>query len=98
MKASLEQLAERAAAEGLLDVAYATADSPFGPLLLATTPKGLVKVGLPNYDSEETLEDLAARSRRGSSRPRPASTRPAASSTTTSKAACASSTCRSTGS
>jgi methylated-DNA-[protein]-cysteine S-methyltransferase len=61
MKASLERLAERAAGEGLLDVAYATTDSPFGPLLLATTPKGLVKVGLPNYDSEETLEDLAAR-------------------------------------
>ena len=38
MKASLEHLAERAAAEGLLDVAYATVDSPFGPLLLATTP------------------------------------------------------------
>jgi methylated-DNA-[protein]-cysteine S-methyltransferase len=61
MKASLEHLTERAAAEGLLDVAYATTDSPFGPLLLATTPKGLVKVGLPNYDSDETLEDLAAR-------------------------------------
>jgi methylated-DNA-[protein]-cysteine S-methyltransferase len=61
MKASIERLTERAAAEGLLDVAYTTADSPFGPLLLATTPKGLVKVGLPNYDSEETLEDLAAR-------------------------------------
>jgi methylated-DNA-[protein]-cysteine S-methyltransferase len=61
MKASLEHLTERAAAEGLLDVAYATTDSPFGPLLLATTPKGLVKVGLPNYDSEEALENLAAR-------------------------------------
>jgi methylated-DNA-[protein]-cysteine S-methyltransferase len=61
MKASIERLAERAAAEGLLDVAYATADSPFGPLLLATTPAGLVKVGLPNYDSEETLGDLATR-------------------------------------
>ena len=36
MKASLQRLAERAAAEGLLDVAYTTTDSPFGPLLLAT--------------------------------------------------------------
>jgi methylated-DNA-[protein]-cysteine S-methyltransferase len=60
MKASLKHLAERAAAEGLLDVAYANVDSPFGPLLIATTPRGLVKIGLPNYDSEETLEDLAA--------------------------------------
>lgn len=61
MKASLEQLTERAAAEGLLDVAYANVDSPFGPLLIATTPRGLVKVSLPNYDPRETLEDLAAR-------------------------------------
>ncbi len=61
MKADLEQLTDRAAAEGLLDVAYATADSPFGPLLLATTPRGLVKVSLPDHDPEETLEDLATR-------------------------------------
>jgi methylated-DNA-[protein]-cysteine S-methyltransferase len=61
MKASLERLADRAAAEGLLDVAYASVDSPYGPLLVATTPHGLVKVSLPNYGVEETLEDLAAR-------------------------------------
>jgi methylated-DNA-[protein]-cysteine S-methyltransferase len=61
MKAELERLTDRAAAEGLLDVAYTTVDSPFGPLLVATTPRGLVKLGLPNYDAEETLEDLAAR-------------------------------------
>lgn len=51
----------RAAEEGLLDVAYATADSPFGPLLLAQTSRGLVRVGLPNQDSDELLTDLAAR-------------------------------------
>jgi methylated-DNA-[protein]-cysteine S-methyltransferase len=51
----------RAAEEGLLDVAYATADSPFGPLLLAQTRRGLVRVGLPNQDSDELLVDLAAR-------------------------------------
>jgi methylated-DNA-[protein]-cysteine S-methyltransferase len=61
MKADLQRLADAAAAEGLLDVAYASIDSPFGPLLIAATPRGLVKVGLPNYDAEETLEDLAAR-------------------------------------
>jgi methylated-DNA-[protein]-cysteine S-methyltransferase len=60
MKLALQQLADRAAAEGLLDVAYATADSPFGPMLLATTPRGLVKLSLPNYDPDETLEQLAA--------------------------------------
>jgi methylated-DNA-[protein]-cysteine S-methyltransferase len=61
MKAELQRLTERAAAEGLLDVAYATADSPFGPLLIAKTRRGLVKVSLPAYDPEEALEELAAR-------------------------------------
>jgi methylated-DNA-[protein]-cysteine S-methyltransferase len=61
MKAALNRLAERAAAEGLLDVAYTSADSPFGTLLLARTPKGLVRVGLPNQDADELLVDLAAR-------------------------------------
>jgi methylated-DNA-[protein]-cysteine S-methyltransferase len=61
MKAELKHLTERAEAEGLLDVAYASMDSPFGPLLLAKTPRGLVRVNLPSYDQEETLEELAAR-------------------------------------
>jgi methylated-DNA-[protein]-cysteine S-methyltransferase len=61
MKAELQKLAERAAAEGLLDVAYAKVDSPFGPLLVATTPRGLVKVSFPEvHDAEETLRELAA--------------------------------------
>lgn len=60
MKASLQRLAERVESEGLLDVAYATVDSPFGPLLIAATPKGLVRVNLPAYDPEETLAELAA--------------------------------------
>ncbi len=59
MKAELQRLTERADAEGLLDVAYATMDSPFGPLLLAMTPRGLVRVNLPAYDPGETLEELA---------------------------------------
>jgi methylated-DNA-[protein]-cysteine S-methyltransferase len=62
MKTSLEHFADRAAAEGLLDVAYATVDSPFGPLLVAATPRGLVKVSFPRvYDTEETLEELATK-------------------------------------
>ena len=61
MKDALRHLTDRAEAEGLLDVAYAMADSPFGPLLLAATPRGLVKVSLPAYDPEETLEEIAAR-------------------------------------
>lgn len=61
MRDSLNRLAERAATEGLLDVAYTTTDSPYGPLLLASTPRGLVRVGLPNQDSDELLVDLATR-------------------------------------
>jgi methylated-DNA-[protein]-cysteine S-methyltransferase len=55
------RLAARAAVEGLLDVAYTTADSPFGELLLAATPRGLVRVGLPSQDPDELLQDLASR-------------------------------------
>ncbi|HEY1355009.1 MAG TPA: methylated-DNA--[protein]-cysteine S-methyltransferase [Solirubrobacterales bacterium] len=61
MKAELKRLTERAADEGLLDVAYTTTDSPFGELLLAATPRGLVRVGLPEQEADELLEDLAAR-------------------------------------
>ncbi len=61
MDRSLEALRDRAAAEGLLDVAYTTADSPYGPLLLARTPQGLVRIALPNEDVEATLADLAGR-------------------------------------
>jgi methylated-DNA-[protein]-cysteine S-methyltransferase len=61
MKDTLNRLAERASAEGLLDVAYTSTDSPFGPLLLATTPRGLVRVGLPNQDADALLDDLAQR-------------------------------------
>jgi methylated-DNA-[protein]-cysteine S-methyltransferase len=62
MKVStLQRLSERAAEENLLDVAYTTTDSPFGTLLLARTPRGLVRVGLPSQDADELLVDLAAR-------------------------------------
>jgi methylated-DNA-[protein]-cysteine S-methyltransferase len=61
MEKSLEVLRKRAAAEELLDVAYATAESPFGTLLLAKTPRGLVRVGLPNEDADAMLVDLAGR-------------------------------------
>ena len=59
--AAVERFKARAAEENLLDVAYTLSDSPFGPLLLAKTPRGLVRVGLPNQDSDELLADLADR-------------------------------------
>ncbi|HEY6730019.1 MAG TPA: methylated-DNA--[protein]-cysteine S-methyltransferase [Solirubrobacterales bacterium] len=59
--ATINRFRAQAAEEGLLDVAYTSADSPFGPLLLATTKRGLVRVGLPNQDPDELLVDLADR-------------------------------------
>jgi methylated-DNA-[protein]-cysteine S-methyltransferase len=56
-----ERVAERAEDEGLLDVAYTTADSPFGPLLLAGTRRGIVRIGLPSQDGDELLIELAER-------------------------------------
>jgi methylated-DNA-[protein]-cysteine S-methyltransferase len=53
--AASARLAERAAAEGLLDVAYAEMDSPFGRVLLAATPKGLVRVALPLESPDNVL-------------------------------------------
>ena len=35
---------QRVAGAGLLDVAYATVDSPLGPLVVAATPRGLVRL------------------------------------------------------
>jgi methylated-DNA-[protein]-cysteine S-methyltransferase len=59
--AAVRTFAEIAAAEGLLDIAYATFDSPFGPLLLARTPQGLVRLGLPTEDVDAMLVDLSQR-------------------------------------
>jgi methylated-DNA-[protein]-cysteine S-methyltransferase len=56
-----DRLAERAGAEGLLDVAYATADSPLGPLTVAATDKGLVTLAYPNRPLDAVLEDLSRR-------------------------------------
>jgi methylated-DNA-[protein]-cysteine S-methyltransferase len=56
-----ERFAERAASAEILDVAYATTDSPFGPLLLAATRRGVVRIGLPTQDGDELLEELASR-------------------------------------
>jgi methylated-DNA-[protein]-cysteine S-methyltransferase len=53
--------AERADAEGLVDVAYASVDSPLGPLLAAATPAGLVALSYEQFRSrDEVLEHLAA--------------------------------------
>ena len=55
----VEDFVTRAEAEGLLDIAYAEIDSPFGPLLLAATDRGLVRVAFDRESHDEVLGDLA---------------------------------------
>jgi methylated-DNA-[protein]-cysteine S-methyltransferase len=51
---------QRVAAEGLLDVAYASVDSPLGTLVVASTPRGLVRLAYTGTRGEdEVIEDLA---------------------------------------
>jgi methylated-DNA-[protein]-cysteine S-methyltransferase len=50
-----------AEAEGLLDVAYTTIDSPVGTLLLAATPAGLVRVAYDIEGHDGVLDTLAQR-------------------------------------
>jgi methylated-DNA-[protein]-cysteine S-methyltransferase len=59
--AALEAVLAAARREGLLDVAYAFADSPFGPLLVAVTPRGLVRLAYPTEHIDDVLTDLARR-------------------------------------
>jgi methylated-DNA-[protein]-cysteine S-methyltransferase len=55
-----QEFVRRAEREGLLDVAYAEVDSPVGRLLVAATPRGLVRVTFPIEAPEKVLEQLAA--------------------------------------
>lgn len=59
MEALRSRLAGRADDEGLLDVAYRIVDSPIGPLLVAATPQGLVRVAFELEDHETVLARLA---------------------------------------
>lgn len=56
-----ERLERQALAEGLLEVAYTSIDSPVGRLLLATTPKGLLRVAFEGEGHDVVLADLAGR-------------------------------------
>ena len=55
------RLADSAEAEGVLDVAYRTLDTPVGTLLLAATRSGLVRVAYGIEDHDQVLETLATR-------------------------------------
>lgn len=56
-----DRLVEEAAAADLLDVAYHVIDSPLGPLLLAATDVGVVRVAFETEDHDAVLADLAER-------------------------------------
>lgn len=53
------EIAEAAELAGLLDVAIARTDSPIGSLLVAVTPRGLVRVSFASEDPDEVLAELA---------------------------------------
>ena len=57
----IDDLVERAAREGLIDVAYDSVDSPIGTLVVATTGKGLVRISFPSETEGLVLEELARR-------------------------------------
>ena len=46
---------------GLIDVAYTIEDSPLGPLLLAGTAHGLLRLAYPTAGHDAVLNDIAAR-------------------------------------
>lgn len=53
-------VARRADADGLLDVAYGTYDSPLGPLTIFVTPRGLARLSYPGEPVDAQLDQLAA--------------------------------------
>lgn len=47
--------------EDLVDVAFATTDSPIGPLLVAATAAGLVRLAFEREHVDDVLDELASR-------------------------------------
>lgn len=56
-----DAVARRADADGLIDVAYAQAESPFGPLTVAATDTGLALLAYPELPLDQVLDRLAAK-------------------------------------
>lgn len=55
-----DALTAKAAAAGLLDLAYRTIDSPLGSLLLVASDRGLTRVAFASEGHDQVLADLAA--------------------------------------
>jgi methylated-DNA-[protein]-cysteine S-methyltransferase len=54
------ELARRADASGLLDVAWATLDTPLGPIAVFVTPRGVVRVAYDRENFGEVADEVAA--------------------------------------
>ncbi len=54
------RVVERAARDGLADVAYAGFESPYGEIHIAVTDRGLVSLALPNVAEDVFLTTLAS--------------------------------------
>jgi methylated-DNA-[protein]-cysteine S-methyltransferase len=59
-EAAAAKFLRRAERDGLLDIAYTEVDTPVGRLLLAATPRGLVRITFPVESPETVLEQLAS--------------------------------------
>jgi methylated-DNA-[protein]-cysteine S-methyltransferase len=55
------RLASAAERDGILDIAYRILDSPVGPLLVATTEQGLVRLAYASENHDAVLQRLAER-------------------------------------
>jgi len=59
-RAATTVLVQRAIEAGLADVAYGWLDSPLGKLIVAVTPRGLVRIAYEREAEEDVLQELAA--------------------------------------
>lgn len=55
-----DAVAARARRAGLVDVGYASVDTPLGTLLVAATRQGLVRLAFPEESRDDVLDELAA--------------------------------------
>jgi len=66
---AVRRFADRADREGLIEIAYASFDSPIGVGRVAASERGIVSVGLPNMAEASFLEQLGELSPRILERP-----------------------------
>jgi methylated-DNA-[protein]-cysteine S-methyltransferase len=59
--AATGRLVARAEDEGLLEVAYGSVESPFGDLLAAVTPRGLLRLSYDPRRNDAVLEEIATK-------------------------------------